>query len=91
MVKMEVKMNMKMKMKWIAYMSAKINKAQKNFIVTESESYAVQLSVEKLRPYVEGLPFTIITDHSNLKWLMSQKGFAGRLVRWSTKLQNVKI
>lgn len=71
----------------ISYLSAKLNKAQKNYSVTEQECYAAILSVKKFRPYVEGLPFTIITDHSSLKWLMSQKELSGRLARWSLKLQ----
>lgn len=71
----------------IAYLSSKLNKAQKNYSVTEQECYAAVLSVKKFRPYVEGLPFTIITDHSSLKWLMSQKELSGRLARWSLKLQ----
>ena len=71
----------------IAFMSAKLNKAQKNYSVTELECYAAVLSVKKFRPYVEGLPFTIITDHASLKWLMNQKDLSGRLARWSLKLQ----
>lgn len=71
----------------IAYMSTKLNKAQRNYSVTELECYAAVLSVKKFRPYIEGLPFTIITDHASLKWLMSQTELAGRLARWSLKLQ----
>lgn len=36
-------------------MSAKVNEAQKNYTVTDLESYATMLSVEKFRPYTEGL------------------------------------
>lgn len=49
--------------------------------------YAAVLSVKKFRPYIEGLPFTIITDHSSLKWLMGQSELFGRLARWSLELQ----
>lgn len=71
----------------IAFMSKKLNSAQKNYSVTELECLAAILSVEKFRCYVEGMPFTIITDHASLKWLMSQKDLTGRLGRWSLKLQ----
>lgn len=71
----------------IAYVSQKLNKSQKNYTVTELECLAAIVSVNKFRPYVEGLRFRIITDHSSLKWLMSQKDLSGRLARWSLKLQ----
>lgn len=71
----------------IAYMSKKLNSAQRNYSVTELECWAAVLSVKKFRGYVEGHPFKIVTDHASLKWLMSQKDLAGRLARWSLKLQ----
>lgn len=71
----------------IAYVSQKLNKSQKNYTVTELECMAAVVCVNKFRPYIEGLPFRIITDHSSLKWLMSQRDLSGRLARWSLKLQ----
>lgn len=71
----------------IAYYSQKLNPAQKNYSVTELECLAVVLSVKKFRAYIEGHPFTIITDHASLKWLMEQRDLSGRLARWSLKLQ----
>lgn len=71
----------------ISYFSQKLNKAQKNYSVTELECLAAVLSVKKFRPYVEGMSFTVITDHASLKWLMNQNDLNGRLARWSLKLQ----
>lgn len=71
----------------IAFISKKLNSAQKNYSVTELECLAAIVCVDKFRCYVEGMPFTIITDHASLKWLMNQKELAGRLARWSLKLQ----
>lgn len=71
----------------IAFMSQKLNSAQMKYTVTELECLAAVVSVDKFRPYIDGLPFTIITDHMSLKWLLSQKELAGRLARWSLKLQ----
>lgn len=72
----------------IAFMSKKLNSAQRNYGVTELECYAAVLSVKKFRPYVEGMEFKVITDHASLKWLMAQKDLNGRLARWSLKLQS---
>lgn len=45
------------------------------------------MCLEKCKGYEKGMPFTIITDHASLKWLMSQKDLSGRLTRWSLRLQ----
>lgn len=71
----------------ISYMSKKLNAAQRNYSITELECYAAVLSVKKFRAYIEGHPFTIITDHASLKWLMGCTDLSGRLARWSLKLQ----
>lgn len=72
----------------VAFMSRKLNSAQRNYNVTELECLAAVLSVKKFRAYVEGMPFKIVTDHASLKWLMGQKDLSGRLARWSLKLQS---
>ena len=72
----------------IAFISQKLNSAQRNYTVTELECLAAVLSVKQFRPYIEGYRFTIFTDHASLKWLMSQKDLSGRLARWSLKLQS---
>lgn len=77
----------------IAYMSQKLNRAQRNYTVTELECLAVVLAVRKFRAFIEGHEFRVITDHSSLKWLMNQQDLSGRLARWALKLQgfNFKI
>jgi len=51
----------------IAYMLAKLHKAQRNCSITELEFYAAILSITKFRAYVDGMPFKVITDHASLK------------------------
>lgn len=71
----------------IAFTSKKLNKAQRNYTVTEQECLAVVRAIQKYRPYIEGQEFKVVTDHASLKWLMRQKDLSGRLARWAVKLQ----
>lgn len=71
----------------IASMSQKFSSAQKKYTVTEQECLAVLTAIYKFRPYIEGVHFTIITDHASLLWLQNLKDPAGRLARWALRLQ----
>lgn len=71
----------------IAFMSRKLNTAQRNYTVTEWECLAAVLCVKEFRCFIKGMPFTIITKHASLKWLMEKKNMTGRLARWSLELQ----
>lgn len=73
--------------KIIACMSQKLSSAQTKYTAMELECLAVLLAIEKFRPYVEGVKFTVVTDNASLLWLKNLKDPSGRLARWALRLQ----
>ncbi|KAK9718340.1 Reverse transcriptase (RNA-dependent DNA polymerase) [Popillia japonica] len=73
--------------KVICYLSQSLSRQQRKFSTTEKECLAVLWAIEKLRPYVEGSHFKVITDHYSLLWLRKLQNPSGRLARWSVRLQ----
>lgn len=65
----------------IAFMSKKLNTAQRNYSVTERECLAAIEAIKKFRCYLELQDFEVVTDHSSLLWLMKQPDLTGRLAR----------
>lgn len=57
----------------IAYASRTLTAQETKYSTTELECLTVVFAVEKFRPYIEGVHFTIITDHHSLKWLHNLK------------------
>lgn len=71
----------------IAYASRTLNNAERNYSATELECLAVLWGIRKMRGYVEGYHFQVITDHQSLRWLQKLESPTGRLGRWAFELQ----
>ena len=70
----------------IAYGSRTLQPAEKNYGISELEGLSCVYFVKLFRPYLYGNFFSLITDHSSLRWLMTTKNPSGRLQRWALVL-----
>lgn len=77
--------------KVIAYLSRSLTRQERNYSTTEKEYLAVLWSIEKLRLYLVGSDFTVITDHYSLVWLSRLQKSLGRLSRWAIRLQQYQF
>lgn len=75
----------------IAYYSQKLSATQQKYQTTERECLAVIVGIEKFRAYIEGVHFTVVTDHASLQWLQNLKDPCGRLGRWALRLQPYNV
>ncbi|XP_071954132.1 uncharacterized protein [Antedon mediterranea] len=71
----------------IVYPSKRMLPNELNYSVAEQECLAIVWSINKLRYYLQGHKFTVITDHKALKWLDNTRHSNNRLMRWSMTLQ----
>jgi hypothetical protein len=76
----------------IAYASRTLMPAEKNYGITELECLAIVWAVKYFRHYLYGSKFTIITDHTALKWLLNSttENNNRRLERWKIALSDYK-
>jgi len=70
-----------------AYASRTLNGAERNYSATKLECLAVVWDIRKMRGYLEGYSFTVVTDYQSLRWLQRLEESIRRLGRWVFKLQ----
>ncbi|KMQ82395.1 reverse ribonuclease integrase, partial [Lasius niger] len=52
---------------------------------------AVVWGIRRMKGYLEGYPFTVLTDHQSLRWLQRLEAPTGRLARWLFELQQYDV
>ena len=74
----------------VAFMSKKMNAAQRNYPVHEWELLAVMEALKAWRCFLYGAatPIDIFTDHHSLQWISTQPHLSSRQSRWVEQLQD---
>lgn len=71
----------------ISYAGRALDKAQRNYGITEKECFALIFAIKQFDCYLRASKFTAVVDHMALKWLLSLKEPSGRLMRWTMLVQ----
>ena len=71
----------------IAYGSRKLLARETHYSTIEKEALAIVEGTRHFRVYLEGIPFTIETDHNPLTHMARLKDSHGRLARWALAMQ----
>jgi hypothetical protein len=72
----------------LAFLLRKLNLAELNYPIHKKELLAIIHALKTWRIYLEGRPFTVITDHAALEYLPTQPKLSRRQARWMELLQS---
>src|SRR6266498_2112059 len=72
----------------VTFISYKNNRHERNYSITDLKGLAVFWAVKKLKRYLKGTPFTIVMDHSALKYIFTKEEILeGKRGQWMIYLQ----
>ncbi len=72
----------------VAFLSRKFSPAEKNYTTTEQELLGVVESLKQWRCYLEGVSFTVHTDHNPNVYMQTKPNLSRREARWSEMFQH---
>ncbi|KZR98960.1 Uncharacterized protein APZ42_005382, partial [Daphnia magna] len=75
----------------VACISRSLNQHERNYSSYQGEMLAAVWGVRSFRHYLHGIPFTVVTDHQPLKWLMSTPDLSGKHARWALIMQEFEF
>ena len=75
----------------VTYISRKLLPNERNYSTVEKEALAIKWTLDKLRYYLLGREFTLVTDHAPLKWMAGAKDTNARVTRWFLALQDYRF
>ncbi|CAI5495477.1 unnamed protein product [Closterium sp. Naga37s-1] len=75
----------------VAFASRSCSPTEANYSSYEGEGPAAVWAVDHFRVYLHGSPFTLVTDHQPLTWLMTNHTLTGRNARWAMRLQEYEF
>jgi transposase InsO family protein len=77
----------------VAYMSRKLNSAERRYATHDKELLAIVKAVEHWRCYLEGNahPILLLSDHRSLQHLNTQPNLTDRQARWVEKLSDFEF
>ena len=71
----------------VAFEGRALTPPEKKWSATEQEMLGVVYHMEKWRCYLDGMHFTVVTDHQPNTWFASQKQLSPRQARWYERLR----
>ncbi len=72
----------------VACASRSLNDHEKMYCSFQGEMLAVVWAVRLFRFYLQSAPFTVVTDHQPLQWILQRQELVGQHARWALILQD---
>ncbi|KIY96367.1 hypothetical protein MNEG_11595 [Monoraphidium neglectum] len=74
-----------------ACISRSLNAAEQRYEASKGEMLAAVWAIKQFRPFLYGVPFTLVTDHAALKWLFTNPHVTGQYARWAAIIQEHEL